>query len=209
MIKNRHKIILVLIGLALWANCAFGQLSLVSTMDNPTWEGLFNPPSGEVLYQYPSAVCACKILTDPAPSSLYGMLPSVFVVDSFHGDFVFHYWDVNAQDFGYMRYADNFKVPGGIIAFSNGDMYVSDSFNNQLVKLNINTNVITAASKSGTKGAGEGQFNLPMEINEDAEGNIYVADTLNNRIQKFDRNLIPINYLADYRPAPEGGNVLS
>lgn len=57
MIKNRHKIILVLIGLALWANCAFGQLSLVSTMDNPTWEGLFNPPSGEVLYQYPSAVC--------------------------------------------------------------------------------------------------------------------------------------------------------
>lgn len=198
---------LIVNGLLMPVTFAFGQLSLVSTMDNPTWQGLYNPPSNQVLYQYPAAVCACKILTDPAPASIYGILPSVFVVDSFHSDFVFHFWSTGSQDFGYQRYSDNFSVPGGIIAFSNGDVYVSDTNNNRLVKLNLNTNVVTAVSQSGSQGYGPGQFYLPMELSEDAEGNIYVADTGNNRIQKFDRNFNPINSFIDQRPQPEVGNV--
>lgn len=40
----------------------------------------------------------------------------------------------------------------------------------------------------GTAGSGNGQFNLPTDVAEDALGNIYVLDSGNNRVQKFDNN---------------------
>lgn len=42
--------------------------------------------------------------------------------------------------------------------------------------------------KWGSKGTGDGQFQLPTGIAIDSEDNIYVADQTNNRIQKFDSN---------------------
>jgi sugar lactone lactonase YvrE len=41
------------------------------------------------------------------------------------------------------------------------------------------------ATKWGSRGTGNGQFNYPNGIDVDSAGNVYVADTLNHRIQKF------------------------
>jgi hypothetical protein len=43
---------------------------------------------------------------DPAPPAIYGQLPSVFVIDAVHSDFVFHYWSPDAQDFGYIEFLE-------------------------------------------------------------------------------------------------------
>src|ERR1051326_8401149 len=40
-------------------------------------------------------------------------------------------------------------------------------------------------SKWGSRGAADGQFNIPGGIAIDSSGNVYVADVLNHRIQKF------------------------
>jgi len=201
---NKSKILLFLICLFFSVDTAFCQLSMISTTDNSTWQQLFNPPSNQVLYQYPGALCACKMFTDPAPSGLYAQLPSLFVEDS-NSDFVWQYWDTNAEDFGFLRYSSQFSVPRGIVAFSNGDMYVADTNNNRIVKLNYNANNVTFVSQNGSAGTSIGQFNFPCEMTSDAEGNIYVADVANSRIQKFDRNLNPLNVFPDNRGAPEAG----
>ena len=39
--------------------------------------------------------------------------------------------------------------------------------------------------KWGSKGSGDGEFNIPHSIAFDSFGNFYVTDTYNNRIQKF------------------------
>jgi hypothetical protein len=38
----------------------------------------------------------------------------------------------------------------------------------------------------GSRGSGQGQFDLPLSIATDARGNVYVADRGNRRIQVFD-----------------------
>ncbi len=44
------------------------------------------------------------------------------------------------------------------------------------------------AGKFGSYGSGNGQFDMPYELDADAQGNIYVPDTHNNVVQKFDAN---------------------
>ena len=44
------------------------------------------------------------------------------------------------------------------------------------------------ASRFGSKGAGDGQFNLPRSVACNLRGEIAVADQDNHRIQVFDRN---------------------
>ena len=62
------------------------------------------------------------------------------------------------------------------------NMIMVDSQNNRIQKLTKNGEFI---SSFGTRGSGNGEFNLPWGIDLDAEDNIYVADWRNDRIQKF------------------------
>jgi len=42
------------------------------------------------------------------------------------------------------------------------------------------------ATKWGSNGTGDGQFNQPFGVGVDGSGNVYVVDRKNDRIQKFD-----------------------
>ena len=79
------------------------------------------------------------------------------------------------------------KKPRGIAANPDGDVYVTDTGNHRIVKLNNPGNYLTFVDAYGEKGSREGEFNNPRGIALDAAGNVYVADTDNNRVQVFDR----------------------
>ena len=84
--------------------------------------------------------------------------------------------------------ADNqLNNPGGIFLDKNGDLYITDSYNNRILKW-------TPGAASGAKVAGQStiwgspnlnSFELPVDVLVDAIGNIYVSDKGNGRIQKW------------------------
>lgn len=77
-----------------------------------------------------------------------------------------------------------FNRPTGVAFRPDGGFYVSDGY--------INTRVVQYTKEGvyvrhwGTKGSGDGQFNLVHDVAIDNQGRLYVADRDNNRIQVFD-----------------------
>jgi sugar lactone lactonase YvrE len=83
----------------------------------------------------------------------------------------------------------SFYLPGGITLDSIGNIYVADTYNNLIRKINRMGEVTTVAGNSdGGSSNGKGSaavFSHPAGIAVDGEGNIYVADVGNNRIRKI------------------------
>jgi DNA-binding beta-propeller fold protein YncE len=68
------------------------------------------------------------------------------------------------------------------VAVSDGDVYVTDSFNHRFARY-------TDGKLSGTwgkSGSTAGDFNRPIGIAVAPDGSVYVSDTMNNRIQRFE-----------------------
>lgn len=77
-----------------------------------------------------------------------------------------------------------FKSPNAIAADST-NLYLSNTYNNQILKLDTNMNF---AAKWGTQGSGAGQFSQPAGIFvSTTKDEVFVADTGNHRIQKFSK----------------------
>jgi DNA-binding beta-propeller fold protein YncE len=85
--------------------------------------------------------------------------------------------------------------PSGITLNKLGEIYVSDSELNAVVKLSANLEIL---SFEGGIGNDPGDFNRPSGIGCDAAMNLYVADSGNRRIQILDRNLRPANDIREY-----------
>ena len=64
-------------------------------------------------------------------------------------------------------------------------LYVADSKNNRVQKFDTNGNFVKSW---GSKGTGDGQFDLPISLIIDSKGNIIVNDLGNSHVQKFDTN---------------------
>ncbi|MEM6730491.1 MAG: NHL repeat-containing protein, partial [Myxococcota bacterium] len=77
-----------------------------------------------------------------------------------------------------------FFIPNDIF-FSDGALFVANANAQNLLKLDLDCNVLAV---TGTPGAGLGQFNFPRSIFV-RDGLVYVSDALNNRVQIFDTDL--------------------
>ena len=81
---------------------------------------------------------------------------------------------------------DAFNEPTNIAFAPGGDFFISDGYVNQrVIHFNKDGEYL---NHWGTKGTGDGQFNLVHDIVRDKQGRLYVADRTNERIQIFDGN---------------------
>lgn len=81
-----------------------------------------------------------------------------------------------------------FRFPRGIAIDTQGILYIADTDNHAIRKIDKEGNVTTLAG-TGKKGFQDGdgklaQFHTPWAIAVDPQGNLYVADTKNHRIRK-------------------------
>jgi sugar lactone lactonase YvrE len=88
--------------------------------------------------------------------------------------------------------AAQLNQPGSVVLDHQGNMYISDSFNQRIRKVDVSGEITTVAG-AGTAGfSGDGgpatlaQFNLPMGLALDPAGNLYIADLFNSRIRRVD-----------------------
>jgi hypothetical protein len=82
-----------------------------------------------------------------------------------------------------------FNQPSGLVISSTGIIYVADTINHSIRKIDTNGNVTTIAG-TGTLGyvdgaSGISRFNNPIGINIDSLNNLYIADRDNNLIRKI------------------------
>jgi len=82
--------------------------------------------------------------------------------------------------------------PSGIAIDSTGNLYIADSYNNRIRKIDIATGIITTIAGNGTAGFGgdggsatSGILNDPYDVCFDHQGNLYVADAVNYLIRKI------------------------
>jgi streptogramin lyase len=86
-----------------------------------------------------------------------------------------------------------FHNPYGVAVDSTGNVYVADTGNDMIRKIDTTGNVTTLAGIAGVPGPGNGNgtaatFNGPTGVAVDSTGNVYVADAGNNMIRKIDTN---------------------
>jgi len=83
-----------------------------------------------------------------------------------------------------------FDTPSGLAIDSDGTLYVADTGNDAIRRVDPKGTVTTVAGGHGPgdrDGAGhDARFNGPLGVVPDGHGNLYVADTYNHRIRRID-----------------------
>jgi DNA-binding beta-propeller fold protein YncE len=84
-----------------------------------------------------------------------------------------------------------FRAPRGVTTDLNGGVWVADSGNNRIQRIDSKGRFLARFGRNGgdgTRGLGNGEFSDPRGLATDVHGSLYVADHGNNRIQKLFRN---------------------
>jgi tripartite motif-containing protein 71 len=72
----------------------------------------------------------------------------------------------------------------GIAADGKGNVWVTDTDHNQIQQW-LSGSFLFTASRLGSLGTGNGQFNHPADVGVDSKGNLWVLDKTNNRLEEF------------------------
>ena len=75
------------------------------------------------------------------------------------------------------------SAPRGVAVDERGHVYIADTGNNRIRKVDSDGMITTIAGDDSTMGA---QLSVPRGIAIDADGNLYIADTGNNEVHRWD-----------------------
>jgi len=79
-----------------------------------------------------------------------------------------------------------FNLPATLTFAPNGDFFVADGYgNSRIVRYNKQGEFVL---KWGSKGSGDGEFDIAHDVALDGQGRVYVADRNNSRVQIFDQH---------------------
>jgi sugar lactone lactonase YvrE len=85
------------------------------------------------------------------------------------------------------------NYPFGVHVDASGNVFIADTYNHRIRKVNAKTGIITTVAGTGSKGfSGDGgpatsaRLRYPFSVYVDSAGNIYIVDTFNYRIRKVD-----------------------
>ena len=82
------------------------------------------------------------------------------------------------------------SFPEGVAVDGIGNLFVADTFNNRVRKVDATTGVITTVAGGGVLGDGgpatDAQLFFPEGVAVDKAGNLFIADTGNNRVRRVD-----------------------
>ncbi len=85
------------------------------------------------------------------------------------------------------------NAPQSIVADANGNLFIADTNNHRIRRIDAQTGLITTVAGNGTQGfSGDGdpavnaQLDSPAGVAFDADGNLLIADTGNNRLRLVD-----------------------
>lgn len=94
---------------------------------------------------------------------------------------------------GGLATATRLTWPTGIAVDTAGNLYIAESYNHRIRKVNATTGIITTVAGTGTKGyfgdgkpATEAWLDTPGDLSLDKKGNLYITDIYNNRVRKID-----------------------
>jgi DNA-binding beta-propeller fold protein YncE len=94
----------------------------------------------------------------------------------------------------WMQEANENPEPGGSIALDgDGRLYLADTFNNRIRRIDLTAGVVTTIAGNGTRDfsgdggpATEAALNRPRDLELGPDGRLYIADTDNNRVRVVD-----------------------
>ncbi|EBA00783.1 NHL repeat-containing protein [Marinobacter sp. ELB17] len=79
-----------------------------------------------------------------------------------------------------------FNAPGGVAVADNGDLFVTDFYNQRVQHLRADGSFVKQWGTTGEAGKGAGEFTYPTDVALADDGTLYVADGYGNRVQVFD-----------------------
>lgn len=162
--------------------------------------------SGSSLYAQSNSVGGNTSIVDSAGTTIWinqlgSSIPPTFITDTkanriYATNIVF---TILAGAVGVAGSADgigtnaSFNLPLAVAVDENENVYIADSSNNLIRKINSKGVVTTMAGAVGVAGSDDGigtnaTFNSPEGVAVDSSGNVYVADTGNRTIREIDSN---------------------
>jgi len=100
----------------------------------------------------------------------------------------------------------DFSRPTNVAVDGDGNIYVTDTFNNRVEIFDADGNFIRTFGKSGD---GPGYFARPKGIAVDGDGHIWVADAVQDRVQVFDQEGRLLIWLGGHGMLPGQFNTLA
>ena len=96
--------------------------------------------------------------------------------------------------------AAHLDAPAGITVDGNGNLYIADTVNNRIRRVDTASGLITTVAGGGTGSDGgpasSASLNLPYGVAFDATGNMFIPDSGNNRIRRVDAATAAISTVA-------------